>query len=62
MNFYTEDKNYNSVPQSKIGSGDAILSQALKQHEAQRVKNGKLQNGSVDHKIHSFDELPTTEI
>ena len=62
MNFYTEDNNFNRIPQSKIGSGDAILTQAIKQHEATKVKNGSLQNGSVDHRTGSFDGLPTTEI
>ena len=62
MNFYTEDNNLNRIAQSKQGTGDAVLSQAIKQHEAQKVKNGNLQNGRVDQKFDKLTGLPTTEI
>ena len=62
MNFYTEDNNLNRVPQSKLGTGDAVLTQAIQQHEAERVKNGSVQNGGVDQKYDKYTGLPTTEI
>lgn len=74
MNFYTEDNNLNKLPQSKLGTGDAILSAALLHHEQSRLKNGSAvqgtsANGSARHvtsqdeiKQDNFAGLPTTEI
>ena len=62
MNFYTEVPSVNRIPQSKLGTGDAVLSQAIKQHDAERVKNGNLQNGGVEQKYDKYTGLPTTEI
>ena len=60
MNFYHED--YSQQAQSKLGSGDAILSEAIQQHEAEKAKNGSVQNGGFDFKTKTFEGLPTTEI
>ena len=66
MNFYTEN-NHDKVPQSKLGSGDAILNAALQQHEASKISNGvsnsAVPNGSVEnHKHENYTGLPKTEI
>lgn len=71
MNFYTEDNNLNKVPQSKLGTGDAILSAALLHHQQSKMKNGSAGQGTstteqnsnhVEYKQDNFAGLPTTEI
>ena len=70
MNFYTEDNNLNKVPQSKLGTGDAVLSAALLHHQQSKMKNGTTpgtSNGhssghSSEYKQDNFAGLPTTEI
>ena len=60
MNFYNEENG--KLPLSKLGSGDAVLTQAIQQHEAGKARNGSFQNGGFDFRTESFDGLPTTEI